>query len=75
MCASTSLVVLSVPMRGGRCYIICSECQAVVFGDLTDLLGGELGGVCDDPERYAALEQFQRDLFHGVVFAVFHCNF
>ena len=53
----------------------CSECQAVVLGDLADFLRGELGGVCDDPERYAALEQFQRDLFHGVVFAVFFRNF
>mgnify|MGYP006885933807 CR=1 FL=1 len=65
----------------------CSECQAVVLGDLADFLGGELGGVCDDPERYAALEQFQRDFFHGIALAtcltacltacltVFHCDF
>ena len=62
-----------------------------ILGDLADFLGGELGGVCDDPERYAALEQFQRDFFHGVAlatclttcltaclttgFTVFHCNF
>ena len=64
-----------------------SEGQAVVFGDLTDLLGGELGGVRDDPERDAAFEQLQCDFFHGIVFAasftasfaasfaVFFCDF
>ena len=69
------------PVRRLGCR--CSECQAVVFGDLADFLGGELGGVCDDPEWYAAFEQFQRDFFHGVALAtcltacltVFHCDF
>ena len=69
------------PVR--RLVCRCSECRAVVFGDLADFLGGELGGVCDDPEWYAAFEQFQRDFFHGVALAtcltacltVFHCDF
>ena len=64
---------LREPVRRLGCR--CSECQAVVLGDLADFLGGELGGVCDDPERYAALEQFQRDFFHGVVFSVFFGDF